>query len=499
MVIEVPVSQEPELLFEMSDIVGRLTHQITRSVYTTEGAVVIGRRAWYLGLLVALNANQWNPRGNPANNNQGCSYKTFMSCNPKEFYGNEGVVGLLSWTEGMKSKLYISKCFDNSKVEYTACLLQGRALTWWNTQLVPHMVTLEDKRIDRYIWGLAPEIRRMVTSANPSTIQSVVVLENRLTNDAIRSGVWKMDNVRNKRREENQSRSRGGGNPDKRQRGRSLCFVLEMLNNVTPPDMYSVQAPSRGVTFARNYEMAVQGPNQALGQGRNRPNPTLAIEGNTDQRNNDNQTRGRAFIVGANEACQNPNIVTVLKVHGERPKGKLKYLTNMKTSEQKLKDVPIVRDFPKVFPEDLSRCSPWGELVLFIKKKNDSFRMCIDYHELNKLTVKDRYPLLRIDDLFDQLQGSCYFSKIDLRSSYHQLRVHEADIPKTAFRTRYRHFEFTVMPFGLTNEHAAFMDLINRRQWIELFSDYDCEIRYHPGKENVVAEALSRKERDQDE
>ncbi|GKC91778.1 putative reverse transcriptase domain-containing protein [Tanacetum coccineum] len=104
---------------------------------------------------------------------------------------------------------------------------------------------------------------------------------------------------------------------------------------------------------------------------------------------------------------------------------------------------------------------PWGASVLFVKKKDGSFRMCIDYRELNKLTIKNRYPLPRIDDLFDQLQGSQYFSKIDLRSGYHQLRVHEDDIPKTAFRNRYGHFKFTVMPFGLTNAPAFLGHVIN--------------------------------------
>ncbi|GJT00822.1 putative reverse transcriptase domain-containing protein [Tanacetum coccineum] len=105
--------------------------------------------------------------------------------------------------------------------------------------------------------------------------------------------------------------------------------------------------------------------------------------------------------------------------------------------------------------------SPWGAPVLFVKKKDGSFRMCIDYRELNKLTVKNRYPLLRIDDLFDQLQGSSN-SKIDLRSGYHQLPIKEEDILITTFRTRYGHFEFQVMPFGLTNVPAVFMDLMNR-------------------------------------
>ena len=200
----------------------------------------------------------------------------------------------------------------------------------------------------------------------------------------------------------------------------------------------------------------------------------------------------------------------------------LAYVVEVRDDDMRLEDIPVVREFPDVFPDDLlglppdreidfqielalgtdliSRApykiaptelkelkvqmeemvnkgfvrpsmSPWGALVLFVKKKDRSMRLCIDYRELNKVTIRNQYPLPGIDDLFDQLQGGKVFSKINLRSGYHQLRIHDEDVSKTAFRTRYRHFEFLVMPFGLTNASAAFMDLMNKifRPYLDQF------------------------------
>ncbi|KAL0553582.1 hypothetical protein IC582_007482 [Cucumis melo] len=252
------------------------------------------------------------------------------------------------------------------------------------------------------------------------------------------------------------------------------------------------------------------------------------------------------------------SLISVLKAEKLLRKGCTAFLAHIVVVQrEKLKpeDVPVVKEFLDVFPDDLSglppdreieftiellpgtapisqapyrmapselkelkmqlqelvdkryirpSVSPWGAPVLFVKKKNGTLRLCIDYRQLNKVRIRNKYPLPRIDDLFDQLKGAALFSKIDLRSGYHQLKVRESDIAKPAFRTRYEHYEFRVMPFGLTNAPAVFMDLMNRifhrylDQFVIVFIDdilvYSVDRESHEEHLRIVLQTLREKQ-----
>nr|GEW20877.1 hypothetical protein [Tanacetum cinerariifolium] len=552
------------------------------------------------------------------NGNQvGCSYKEFLACNPKEYDGKGGAVVLTRWIKKMKFVHDMSGCSIDQKVKYTAGSFVGKALTWWNSQIrtlswevvvsmswndfkfmmiQEFFPSHEMQKLEFELWNHAivgvghaaysdrfHELARLV-------LHLAVQISGALTDEAVRNGSIKK--VEKRGSVGKPSKDRGDRDDNKRTRtGNAFATTVNLVGSVNT----SIEPNDLGF----KYEIKIAS-GKLIEIDKVIKGCKLEIEG--------------AEIICHEKVVRIPLLDgKVLRVLGERSKEKVIFLMGVKKQEK----IDVVRDFPEIFSDDLSglaaiqkikfrielipratpvakspyslapseleelsgqlkelqdkgfirpSSSPWGAPVLFVKKKDGYFRTCIDYRELNKLTVKNRYPLLRIDDLFDQLQGSQFFTKIDLRSGYHRLRVHEDDIPRTTFRTRYGHFEFTVMPFDdiliysktqeENVEHLRFIENFSKiaksltiltqkcktfdwgeeQEWAfqtlkdklcnahvlalsngleefivycdafgiglgcvlmqrELFSDYDCEIRYHPGKANVVADALSRMKR----
>ncbi|GKC41738.1 putative reverse transcriptase domain-containing protein, partial [Tanacetum coccineum] len=592
---------------------------------------------------------QENVRNVLVNGNRvGYSYKEFLACNPKEYDGKGGAVVLTRWIEKMESMQDMSGCSIDQKVKYTASSLVGKVLTWWNSQictliwkvvvsmswnnfklmmieefcpshemqkletelwnhvmvgagyaaytnrfhelarLVPHLVTQKSRKIERYVYGLAPHIRGIVATTEPKTIKDK---NGRDDNKRTRTGNSFATTANPIGRENTDAWPKCTTCNSYHAPGRPChtCFNCNrpghlardcrvVPRNVNPVNVRN-PTPARGACHecgsTDHFRPACPRLNRAQGPGGNRPNQVVANNGGQGRGNQGNQARGRAFMLGAEEARQDPNIVTgtftlnnhfattlfdsgadysfvsttfipllgiepselgfryeieiasgqlveidkvikgckleieghvfdidlipfghgsfdviigmdwlsnhkaeiichekvvriplldgkVLRVLGEIPKKKARLLMSAKARDKKQEEIVVVRDFPELTPrvvpvakspyrlapselEELSgqhkelqdkgfirpSSSPCGAPVLFVKKKDDSFRM----------------------------------------SGYHQLRVHEDGIPKTAFKTRYGHFDFTVIPFGLTNAPTVFMDLMNKvcRPYLDKF------------------------------
>ncbi|GKA34058.1 putative reverse transcriptase domain-containing protein [Tanacetum coccineum] len=462
-----------------------------------------------------------------------CTYQDFMKCKPLYFKGTEGVVELTQWFERMETVFRISNCSVENQIKFSTCTLLAGALTWWNS----HVMTVTHDVAYSMTWV---DLRKKMTDKGIE--MATEMMDKRVRTIAERQAkteeVWENTSRNNL----NQHNNKIGGNT-----GRAYTAGLGHFKKECP--RMKNNKGNRG-NQARNDRAPVKIVGSFL--------PTRQVEFQID------------LVPGAAPVARAPYRLAPSEM--ER-----RYCATLK----------------KLSDKELYKTSSYlGAIVLFVKRKT-GIRMCIDYRELNKLTVKNRYPLPRIDDLFDQLQGSSVYSKIDLRSGYHQLRVREEDIPKTAFRklvyyglitnfklcrlkeelyAKFSKCEFWIPkvqflghvidsegihvdpakiesikdwtspkspteirqflgPCGYSGEGWALLLMqreivisyvsrtrqlkiheknyrlmilnlvqyqkeLNMRQcrWLELLSDYDCDIRYHPGKANVVADALSRKE-----
>nr|GEU53448.1 hypothetical protein [Tanacetum cinerariifolium] len=582
---------------------------------------------------------------------QECSFTGFMKCDPTQFYGTEGIVGLVCWFENMENTFEISCEVANERPwtevkqmmtdefcpteevqrledELRHLKLRDMNIAAYTERfnelalLCPDAIPNEKKKVELYIKGLHEIIKGETNLSRPATLDEAVHMAHALMKQKIQA---KNERIAEglKRKWENNNQCKNNFN-NSHNRGKYRNNNHHNQNNNR----------RQGTTVQQNvvcYKCGERGhksracPKKVDRRGGNMQGMDWLVERDAlivcGKKEVHVPYRNKTLVVKSDSSVSRLKVISCIKARKYIERGSQLFIAQMTEKEpakKQLQDVPVIYNFPEVVapvarapyhlaPSELKElsdqlkelsekgfispsCSPWGAPVLFVKKKDRSFHMCIDYRELNKLTVKNRYPLSRIDDLFDQLQGSSMYSKIDLRSGYHQLRIREEDIPITAFRTRYGHFEFQVMSFGLTNASAnkedhekhlkiilellkneklyakfskcdfwlksvqflghvidskgvhvdsakveairnwsapttpteklcsapilalpegtenfvvycnaslkGFGAVLMQREKIELLSDYDCEIRYHPCKGSVVADALSQKDRE---
>nr|GEV47553.1 reverse transcriptase domain-containing protein [Tanacetum cinerariifolium] len=481
------------------------------------------------------------------------TYSDFLKCQPLNYKGTEGVVGLTQWFEKMESVFHISNCSVACQIKFATCTFYGNALTWWNSHVktVGHdaaygmpwktlkkmmtdkyyprdeikkleielMFLEESDKVEKYVGGLPDMIQGSVMTSKPKTMQDAIdfateLIDKKICTFADHQAENKKKLDENSRSNQNQqhhfkrqnvARAYNAGPGEKKVYGGSKQTKLGtieqqqayakgnagknldanvvtgtfLINNRYASILFDTGADRSFVSTAFSFlidiiptaldhyydveladEKIIRVNTIIRGCTLNFLNHPFNIDlmpvelGSFD------------VIIGMD--CNNGhesrlNIIPCTKTQKYLLKGCHVFLAHVTT--KKAEDKPEEKRL-----EDCCTCSTCTLSIGFVRDerivgstaKGFIRPSCIDYRELNKLMVKNRYPLPRTDDLFDQLQGSSVYSKIDLRSGYHQLRGREEDIPKTAFRARYGHYEFQVMPFGLTNVPAEFMDLMNR-------------------------------------
>ncbi|GKE32914.1 putative reverse transcriptase domain-containing protein, partial [Tanacetum coccineum] len=508
----------------------------------------------------------------------------FMKCGPTQFHGNEGAVELCRWFEKIESVFGISECAERSKVKFAAATLQGRALTWWNSQVA----TLGLEVVNGKSWT---DMRKMMMEELCPDEKKLQAKAERIAESNKRKWEGNNNNNNNNNRRNYRNNNRHNQNNNQRHGNARALITTRQGGNV------------RGQAYVIRDAEHNQGPNVVTGTFLlNNNYVTLLFDSGADKSFVDVRFshlldiksaklntsyeveladgkvvctntvlkgctlnlldhffdidlmpielgtfdviigmdwlvecdavivcgkkevhvpyKNKTLVVKSDSSASRLKVISCIKAKKYIERGSQLFLaqvTEREPSKKQLQDVPVIRNFPGVFPDDLPglppprqvefrielvpgaapvarapfrlapsklkelldqlkellekgfirpSASPWGAPVLFVKKKDGSFRMCIDYRELNKLTIKNRYPLPRIDDLFDQLQGSNVYSKIDLRSGYHQLRIREEDIPIMAFQTRRARKTFEDH-FGVTQERAIDAKFSKCDFWLE--------------------------------
>ncbi|GJU76189.1 putative reverse transcriptase domain-containing protein [Tanacetum coccineum] len=382
-----------------------------------------------------------------------CTYSSFMKCNPTSFHGNEGAVELCRWFEKTESVFRSPRIGSMNWSAMPRNRFRAKRRKWSLTYVLAWKTLKEKKllpqtclflmRLSEWLKPYGAEVTSQVKELREQTREG---WESKITIRVATNNYSRVANKTTFQRNPEQTTATTRTNNQKDMECRALTTTQNAGANQTGV------APKCNRCEICHFDQFLPKCNNC---------------GKMGHKEKDYRSRNVAFGTNAQSTvvCYECGLPPPRQVEfrielmpGAAPVARVPYClapSELKELSDQLKEL-----LEKGFIRPSS--SPWGAPMLFVKKKDGSFRMCIDYRKLNKLTVKNRYPLSRIDNLFDQLQGSSVYSKIDLRAGYHQLQIREEDIPITAFRTRYGHYEFQVMPFGLTNAPAVFMDLMNR-------------------------------------